>query len=416
MRKLISLLLTACWAAGLSAQNTESLVGSWVGKVKVGQTSLTAVFNFEQKGDSLVCTFDSPDQAAKGFPVKKEYIGSDSLSLNVEAIGAVYRARRHGDTLEGTFVQGSFSIPLTMAKGKYELPRPQQPKPPYPYQTEEVVFSNEADGATLAGTLTYPLGYKHGKKVPVVLMVSGSGQQNRDEELMEHKPFLVIADYFARNGIATLRYDDRATAASVGGDVLNATTEDFMRDAAAGMDYLRKTRKFSKIGCIGHSEGASIAFMLAARGNADFIVSMAGIGVKGDSALTAQYNRILQLSGMDGNFTVADYREMVASQMDIKWMTWFIDYDPTGDIAATRCPVFALNGSNDCQVTSELNLKSIEQTLPRSGKNRVKEYPSLNHLFQHCTTGLPDEYVKIEETISPEVLADMAEWIKSVTK
>lgn len=233
---------------------------------------------------------------------------------------------------------------------------------------------------------------------------------------MEHKPFLVIADYFARNGIATLRYDDRATAASVGGDVLNATTEDFMRDAAAGMDYLRNTRKFSKIGCIGHSEGASIAFMLAARGNADFIVSMAGIGVKGDSALTAQYNRILQLSGMDGNFTVADYREMVASQMDIKWMTWFIDYDPTGDIAATRCPVFALNGSNDCQVTSELNLKSIEQTLPRSGKNLVKEYPSLNHLFQHCTTGLPDEYVKIEETISPDVLADMAEWIKSVTK
>ena len=414
MRKLISLLLTACWAAGLSAQNTESLAGSWVGKLEIGKTSLTAVFNFVQKGDSLVCTFDSPDQAAKGFPVKKEYLGSDSLSLNVEAIGAVYRARRHGDTLEGTFVQGSFSIPLTMAKGKYELPRPQQPKPPYPYQTEEVVFSNEADGATLAGTLTYPLGYKRGKKVPVVLMVSGSGQQNRDEELMEHKPFLVIADYFARNGIATLRYDDRATAASVGGDVLNATTEDFMRDAAAGMDYLRKTRKFSKIGCIGHSEGASIAFMLAARGNADFIVSMAGIGVKGDSALTAQYNRILQLSGMDGNFTVADYREMVASLMDIKWMTWFIDYDPQNDIAKIKCPVMALNGSKDCQVVASQSVPALRRTLPKNKQNLIKQYDGLNHLFQHCKTGLPIEYGTIEETFSEEVIRDIITWVKQL--
>lgn len=414
MKKLYLLLFLFCASVHVMAQDAANILGSWTGKLDLGQMSLTVVLNFEQANGDVVCTLDSPDQGAKGIAASKEFLSNDSVSIRIESIGATYRARVSGSNLEGVFTQRGYSFPLNMTKGKRVVNRPQHPQPPYPYTTEEVTFRNEKDGATLAGTITYPVGYNAKQKPPVVLLVSGSGQQNRDEELMEHKPFLVIADYLARNGIATLRYDDRATAASVGGDVQNATTEDFMRDAAAGIDFLRGLKKFKQIGCLGHSEGASIAFMLASRKKADFIVSMAGIGVKGDTALTAQSNRLLELSGLSSSFTVKDYREMLNAQPAVKWIQWFIDYDPSDDIRNTRCPVFALNGSSDCQVISSLNLRAIEQLLPSAKKNLIKEYPSLNHLFQHCTTGLPAEYGQIEETISPEVLRDMAEWINYV--
>lgn len=414
MKKIYLLLFLFCASVHVMAQDAANILGSWTGKLDLGQMSLTVVLNFEQANGDVVCTLDSPDQGAKGIAASKEFLSNDSVSIRIESIGATYRARVSGNNLEGVFTQRGYSFPLNMTKGKRVVNRPQHPQPPYPYTTEEVTFRNDKDGATLAGTITYPVGYNAKQKPPVVLLVSGSGQQNRDEELMEHKPFLVIADYLARNGIATLRYDDRATAASVGGDVLNATTEDFMRDAAAGIDFLRGLNKFKQIGCLGHSEGASIAFMLGSRKKADFIVSMAGIGVKGDTALTAQSNRLLELSGLSSSFTVKDYREMLNAQPAVKWVQWFIDYDPSDDIRNTRCPVFALNGSSDCQVISSLNLRAIEQLLPSAKENLIKEYPSLNHLFQHCTTGLPAEYGQIEETISPEVLRDMAEWINYV--
>ena len=281
-----------------------------------------------------------------------------------------------------------------------------------------MTFRNEADGATLAGTLTWPVGQGttvngQRSKPIAVLLVSGSGQQNRDEELMNHKPFLVIADYLARNGIATLRYDDRATGASVGGDVANATSEDFMRDAQTGLEYLSSRGEFSKVGLLGHSEGGLIAFMLGARKKTDFIVSLAGPGVKGDTLLAAQVNRIMELSGMPANMTVREYRQQQVVQ-EMPWMKWYVDYDPSTDIRKTRCPVFALNGDRDCQVISSLNLTAIEKLLPKSKKNLVKEYPGLNHLFQHCTTGLVNEYSQIEETISPEVLEDIVQFINSL--
>lgn len=269
---------------------------------------------------------------------------------------------------------------------------------------------NENDGATLAGTLTWPVGYDKKQKPMVVLLVTGSGQQNRDEEVFDHKPFLVIADYLARQGIATLRYDDRATGKSVGGDVANGTTEDFSRDAAAGLDYLRSLKAFDKVGLLGHSEGGAIAFILGAQNKTDFIISLAGPGVKGDTLLAAQSNHILSLSGQPANMTVERYRQLEESQQ-LLWLRWFNDYDPSENIRHTRCPVLALNGDRDCQVISSLNLTAIKQLLPLSKKNLVKEYPGLNHLFQHCTTGLPTEYGIIEETISTDVLQDIALWI-----
>lgn len=415
MKKSITTALLALVALTVQAQvnTTTDLLGSWSGKLKVGVASLTVVLHLEQADGYVTVSLDSPDQGAKGIPGKKEYLSDDSIAVKVESIGATYRARLKDGNLDGTFSQSGLSFPLIMTKGLPEVKRPQMPQPPYPYTTEEVTFTNDADGATLAGTLTYPIGYDKKQKPMVVLFVSGSGQQNRDEELMNHKPFLVIADYLARQGIATLRYDDRATGRSVGGEVKNATSEDFARDAVAGIDFLRAKKAFSKVGILGHSEGGTIAFMLGSQKKVDFIVSLAGPTVKGDTLLAAQSNRILSLSGQPATMTVEKYRQTVAP-MKNHWIDWFNDYDPTENIRKMRCPVFALNGDRDCQVISTLCLPALKQLLPPSKKHLIKEYPSLNHLFQHCKTGLPEEYGQIEETISPEVLQDIAAWIKTL--
>jgi len=417
MKKTIITLLTAIAVMTSQAQvnSTTTLEGSWSGKLKVGAMSLTLVLHLEEADGYVKASLDSPDQGAKGISAYKEYLSEDSVAVKVESIGATYRAKLKDGKLDGTFSQMGMKIPLVLTKGVPEVKRPQEPKQPYPYDTEEVTFKNEADGATLSGTLTWPVGYdknlKKKKKPVVLLFVSGSGQQNRDEELMNHKPFLVIADYLARNGIATLRYDDRATGKSVGGDVKNATSEDFARDAAAGIEFLRSKKTFSKVGILGHSEGGTIAFMLGGQQKVDFIVSLAGPTVKGDTLLAAQSNRILSLSGMPANMTVEKYRQ-TATSVKIPWLDWFNDYDPSDNIRKTRCPVFALNGDRDCQVISSLCLPALKVLLPSSKKHLIKEYPELNHLFQHCTTGLPDEYGQIEETISLEVLSDIAGWIK----
>ncbi len=415
-KSIITLLLALATLAGhAQVQPTTALVGSWSGKLKAGLSSLTLVLHLEQADGYVKASFDSPDQGAKDIPAIKEYLSDDSLALKVETLNMTFRARLKDDNLSGKFTQNGFTLPLVLTRGVPEVKRPQHPQPPFPYTTEEVTFRNEKDSATLAGTLTWPVGYsqKSKKKPAVVLLVSGSGQQNRDEELMYHKPFLVIADYLARQGIATLRYDDRATGASVGGDVANATTEDFSRDAAAGLAFLRNKKAFSKIGLLGHSEGGSIAFMLGAKKLTDFIVTLAGPGVKGDTLLVAQTNRILRLSLQPSTMTVEKYRQQEAVQRT-PWIRWFIDYDPSDDISHTRCPVFAMNGDRDCQVISSQNLTAIQQLLPTTKQNLFKEYPALNHLFQHCTTGLPNEYSQIEETISPEVLSDIAQWINSL--
>lgn len=417
MKKTIitALLALVVLTGAAQVQPTTALLGSWSGKLKVGVMSLTIVLHLEQADGYVAVSLDSPDQGAKGISAFKEYLSDDSLAIKVESIGVTYRAKLKDGKLDGKFVQHGFTIPLELTQGVPEVKRPQTPQPPFPYETEEVTFRNERDSATLAGTLTWPVGYdaKSKQKPMVVIFVSGSGQQNRDEELFEHKPFLVLADYLARQGIATLRYDDRATGQSVGGDVKNATSEDFARDALAGIDYLRNRKAFSKVGILGHSEGGLIAFMLGGKKKVDFIVSLAGPSVKGDTLLATQGNRIMILSGQLPNMSVKKYRETVA-EMNNPWINWFIDYDPSDDIRQTRCPVFALNGDRDCQVISTLCLLAFQRLLPTSKKNRIKQYPGLNHLFQHSATGVPTEYGEIEETIAPEVLSDIAEWINSI--
>lgn len=408
MKKIIlSICLLFSWAGAFAQKPIE---GDWMGKLNLGPQSLTIVLhvNCDAQGKAE-CTLDSPDQGAKGIAVETDYCSSDSISVSLASLALSFQGKLKGDEIVGTFTQGQ-SFPLVLKRGEEKLNRPQNPVAPYPYKTEKVTFKNVADDATLVGTLSYPIGYKKGK-TPVVLMVTGSGQENRDEEIFDHKPFLVIADYLARHGVATLRYDDRGFGKSTGGDVGHATTLDFMRDAASGVDFLRTSKQFGKVGILGHSEGGSIAFMLGAKGKVDFVISMAGVGVKGDTALTAQANKILELTGQSMRYSTHQYR-MNAIIKRSPWLNFFIDYDPSADISKTLCPVMAINGSRDIQVISSLNLAGIKAHLKPNPKNIIKEYPSLNHLFQHCKTGNVSEYRIIEETVSPEVLEDIVRFIK----
>ena len=408
MKKTLLLLCLLCPFFGVSAQH--AMDGVWTGKLNVGPQTLTLVLHVaHETSGNVVCALDSPDQGAMNIPVKSDYCSADSISVSLEQLGLSYQGRLKGGEIVGTFTQG-MAFSLTLKRGEEKLKRPQNPVEPFPYKTEEVTFINATDKATLVGTLSYPTDYKKGK-TPVVLMVTGSGQENRDEEIFGHKPFLVIADYLARHGVASLRYDDRGFGKSTGGDVKHATTADFARDAASGIEFLHTLKCFSKVGVLGHSEGGSIAFMLGAKGKVDFVISMAGIGVRGDTALTAQANRLLELSGQPMRLSTLQYR-VNAYMKKSPWLNFFMDYDPSGDISKAFCPVMAINGERDVQVISSLNLIGIKAHLTENPKNFVKEYPALNHLFQHCTTGNVSEYRMIEETISPEVLEDIVRFIK----
>ena len=413
MKRVEVLLMAGMLALAATQSFGQQISGPWTGQLDLGAQKLTIVLHFDKDASGKdVCTMDSPDQSAKGIPATLNFISADSVNIAVPSIGMTYAGKLNEGKLKGSFSQMGMNLPLDMKPGEVKHNRPQHPVEPYPYQTKEIAFQNEAANAWFAGTLVYPEGYKEGDKVPVLIMVTGSGAENRDEEVFDHKPFLVIADYLARHGVASLRFDDRGVGKSTG-SMEGATTKDFAEDALAGIEMLRGLKQFSKVGVLGHSEGGSVAFMLGAKQKVDFIISMAGVGAKGDTALTAQANRTYELMGVPMQVNVAQYRAQVA-QLNSPWLNYFLDYDPVPDIQGTSCPVLAINGDKDVQVVSSLNLKGIETALPRNEKNLVKEYPGLNHLFQHCTTGLPTEYAGIEETISEEVLRDMATWIKGL--
>lgn len=290
------------------------------------------------------------------------------------------------------------------------MKRPQDPKPPFPYQMEQVAFKN-AD-ATLNGTLALPKNCNG--DTPVLLMVTGSGPQNRDEEVFNHRPFAVIADCLARQGIATLRYDDRGVGDSKG-KTKNISIEDIMMDAESGVDLLRK--RFAHVGVLGHSEGGTVAFMLAQRGKADFVVSLAASALKLGDVLDGQLRAQLKGAGKSDREIAKELPEL--KQAFIRGddgIRRYLDYDPLPAIKATHCPVLALNGEKDTQVLCEKHLPVLRENLKPKEKMTIKSYPGLNHLFQHCKTGAGTEYAQIEETISSEVLSDIVSFVKRVGK
>lgn len=403
---LLSAMLLSCGIICLA----QSLSASWNGKLTLGPQSLTIVLNIASDGS---CTLDSPDQGAKDIPCATQYLSTDSIRIDIPAIGGSYSARLTDGKLVGNFVQMGYSFPLELVPGEAIPERPQTPTPPFGYETREVTFANAAAGVTLAGTLTLPQGCDH--STPVVLMVTGSGLQNRDEEIFSHHPFAVIADHLAQHGIASLRYDDRGFGQSTG-DASRATTADFGDDAAAGIKYLKSLGQFGRIGVLGHSEGGMIAFRLAAHGDVDFAVALASPAMRGDSLLLGQNRLLLELGGTPRPIIDGYVRALseVLKESNV-WLDYFLTCNPRADIAAAKCPVMAIGGSKDMQVPAE-NLEIIKSLLPTDERNMIKVYDGLNHLLQHCATGSPVEYNAITETISPETLQDMALWITTAAK
>ena len=408
--KALSVLFALLLSITAFAQN---FIGSWTGIISAGGSSLHIVFNISQDAEgNTVCTMDSPDQSVKGIPAQIVFESSDSISIRISNLGIEYNGKFNGDMICGVYSQLGLELDLDLKNEQIVYYRPQNPLPPYPYTTEEIEFVNDEANATLSGTITYPVGYIQGKKVPVVVMVTGSGPQNRDSEIYEHKPFLIIADYLARNGYATLRYDDRCVGKSTG-RFQAETTKEVAKDAALAVKYLRDTKKFSKIGVLGHSEGGNVAFMLGADKLIDFAITMAGVGVQGDECLYQQGIAIAKQSGQEYQLTKEQLREYLIGTMS-PWYEFFLDYDPASDISKTTCPVLVMNGEKDLQVIASSNVEAIKGNLPKNKKSQVKIYPGLNHLFQECTTGLPTEYINIEQTISPIVLEDIAAWLKQL--
>jgi pimeloyl-ACP methyl ester carboxylesterase len=401
---------------------------------------------------------DSPAQGAKGIPVGVVNFKDAKLTFSIANLGVEYEGELKNDTIFGTFKQMGMAFPLNLLRQKEgtssSTVRPQEPKQPYPYKSEAVRFENKEAGITLAGTFTFP---EKGENFPVAVLISGSSPQNRDEEVLGHRPFLVLSDYLTRNGIAVLRYDDRGVAES-GGNYATATINDFKTDAAAAVEYLKSRKEVNpkKIGIVGHSQGGTIAFLLAGENkDVSFVVSMAGGAISGDSIMLMQRYMIAKKMGVTDTEIeqnevwvreieriintysaekVLENREKIINEIlpdslvnneqarnglrqGIMMMLSpeiqsLILCDPANALTKINCPVFALNGEKDLQIAADINLERVKKLV--KGNVKTKKYPNLNHLLQHCDTGLMDEYGLIEETISPEVLKDITEWIKSM--
>ena len=428
--KALRTLTSVVFAMMAFAANAQE--GSWNGELNVMGNKVPLVFNFSTNG----CTIDSPSQGVNGIQAEKTVKDDGTISVKVGMIGATFEGKMTDREIKGTYVQNGFPLPLTLKPGKQVVKRPQTPVPPFPYKEEAVSFTNAQ--YTFNGTLTLPENYS--KDTPVVLMVTGSGQQNRDEELFSHKPFAVIADALARQGIASLRYDDRGWGdKSV--NFADFTTDDFRQDAAAAIPLLRK--RFNKVGILGHSEGGTIAMMLAAEGKADFIVSLAGMAISGKETLIMQNRQAMTAIGLPKE-TVDSYCNSISKaldeiasgkkaneiniddvpqalkpitikalqQADTPYIRHFLTVDVGKLLPEIKCPVLALNGTKDTQVDCDANTTRIEKGLANC-KHSIKKIDGVNHLFQHCNTGLVTEYQQIEETISPEVLQEVAKWIKA---
>lgn len=446
-----------------SGSSEKALEGDWSGALSIqGGARLSIVFHFKMsQAGVLTGTMDSPDQGAFGIPMSRISVSGRKVELTVPSCNGSFTGTvgADGAALTGEWTQAGGALPLTLKKGAKSKShsRPQDPAKPYPYNEEEFFFTNSHDGVKLAGTLTCPKDKgKHG----AVLLITGSGPQNRNEEVFNHRPFLVLSDYLTRKGFVVLRYDDRGVGKS-GGNFSKATTTDFVNDAAAGVLYL-KTRpevKPGRIGLIGHSEGGIVSSILASlSADVAFVVLMAGPGVRGDEIIVRQTEKLSRLAGAsqevaagngaierkilniverekDDTKAAAELRSLMAQiqgndpskkaamEQEIKgllspWYRNMLTLDPAVYLSRVKCPVLALNGEKDCQVDPEQNLPAIEKALKAAGNGNftVREMPGLNHLFQKAKTGALSEYASIDETINPAVLQLIAAWLDKICR
>lgn len=447
---------------------SQEIIGSWTGSLKIQETSLRLVFNVSMKDSVLISTFDSPDQGAFGLPTTRTtYSESDKkLEIIASGLGIFYRGILENDSIVGTFNQGGIPFPLTLRKTiKEVVHKPQTPIEPLPYISEEVTISdNSQNKVSLSGTLTLP---DSTGIFPAIILIAGSGPNDRDETIFGHKPFYLLSDYLTRNGFAVLRYDKRGVGKSTG-DYSKATISDFVTDASNALEYLKSRKEIdsSKIGMLGHSEGGIIAPMVASKSSdVKFLVLLAAPGTKGIEIVLDQNENSLKHQGIEPetiNRLQLTNREIFESLLvwsgsendrtalrDRLSYLWeqlpiliklklekepylraqfnamitpgyrsFLATDPKDYLSLVSCPVLAINGENDVQVPALKNLEAIKHHIQKGGNYKVetKSYPMLNHLFQESITGQPDEYAKIDQTISPQVLSDITNWIKSKTE
>lgn len=437
--------------APLHAQ--DRFAGEWHGVLDVGTLKLRLVFHVVAADGGYTATLDSPDQGARGIPTTAVSATGDTLTVELAQLSARYvgRISEDGSRLEGTFTQGGQSFPLSLERGApEEVRQPQTPEPPFPYDVEDVTFPGGAANVELAGTLTIPRG---GGRHPAAILVSGSGPQNRDEEIFQHRPFLVLADYLTRRGLVVLRYDDRGVGESTG-DFGAATSADFADDAEAAFRFLRARDDVDPdaIGVIGHSEGGIIAQLLASRlPQLGYVVMIAGPGVPGDSILALQVAALNRAAGLPDSVVEAraslqrrlmdvalkdvdaatirkeladvfhaeapgmsdEQIEAQARALTSPWMHWFLHYDPRPMLRELQAPILAVIGSKDLQVLPEQNLAATSEALREGGNPdfTVRELDGLNHLLQPAETGLGTEYGQIEVTMAPAALETIGDWI-----
>mgnify|MGYP000657497751 FL=1 len=446
---------------------SQDVSGTWNGIAKRGTKEITFVFNITQDNNTYSTTMSVPTFRVSGIKPTKTTFVNEKLIINGSNVGMYYEGiyNKEAKQFEGTYKEGGIEMALHLKKGAIKIEdskRPQEPVKPYPYYEEEVVFNNKEAKVSLAGTLTLP--NKNGK-FPVVILISGSGPQDRDESFMGHKPFLVLSDHLTKQGIGVLRFDDRGHGKSTG-DFGNATTEDFSKDVLSAITYL-KTRKdidAKKIGLIGHSEGGIIA-PLAANNSKDvaFMVLLASTGISGTELsvmqsktlrqfpvkdevayekntrkaiaivtsnkstseikkeLTTHYNNFIRPILTSLNVPEKNINAFIKNQLKTSlkpWSRYFLQYNPADEIEKLKIPVLSLNGSKDTQVNAKINQEGIRKALIKGGNKAYKivELENLNHFFQECETGRMNEYRKIEQTISPKVLELVSSWVTGITQ
>ena len=444
--KTISLLLLLFASLTLVAQD---ITGKWYGYPDLKNMRLRLQYDVEKNGDDYKVTLKIPDLSGEIYQADAVKFADGVLTVNIAEAQtrSVLKLQTNG-SLKGTFLWDGYDFELVLTRTPVVFKRPQTPQGPFPYRSEDVTFQNADDGITLAGTLTTPEG---GTKCKAVVLVSGSGGQDRDNTFSEHKTFWVLADYLARHGIATLRVDDRGVGKS-GGDLKESGLPDADADAVAAVNFLKQRPEINadSIGVIGHSEGAFVAFSMAGRKEVPFIITLAGGGVSGSELLLMQRAALLRASGAKEDF-IEKYNNYMRQAQDIVLQSGdagtcerkltelfngtplagqaavttrqlynvakieLLKYNPEWDFPEISCPVLALNGDKDCQVTVE-NLEFIKKGITENGNTQVKTvvFPGLNHMFQTAVTGAPVEYSDIEETIAPAVLEEIVNWLNQL--
>ncbi|RTQ53468.1 alpha/beta hydrolase [Hymenobacter gummosus] len=456
----LSLFFLLCLPRLAEAQSAPPLAGDWQGSLQAGGTDIPLIVHLRAADGGYSGTLDSPKQQAYGLPIAAVIVRADSVRLRLTAPAAQFAARLSADgkQLVGAWQQGGRAAPLTLSKQAAGTvapgpKRPQEPKAPLPYRAEDVTFSNAQAGIKLAGTLTLPAGKG---PFPAVVLVTGSGPQDRDETIFGHRPFRVLADYLTRRGFVVLRYDDRGVGLS-GGSQATYTMTDGVADAQAALAYLRSRPEVQRqqTGLLGHSEGAMIGLQTATQPNPPaFLISLAGPAVRGLEVMVRQNEDLARAAGLPAEQVTANralnqqiymtvlqtpdnqqaqthvvgllkqvgmnaaQAQQQAAAVTTAWYRQLLAYNPQPLLAQVKCPVLALNGSKDLQVAASVNVPAWEKGIRAGGNQDVtaQELPGLNHLFQTARTGLSDEYGQLEETFAPAALAVIGDWLARHTK